>query len=109
MSYSYTRKGLEDQVAINPTIGTLHLLLADTEYYYTLPAGVKKFMAHTRDETPWRLAFTTGHVAAPTEPYYTVPANTRYYEDLIIGTGSIYLFAASDVADKCLEVIYWTG
>lgn len=109
MSYSFTRKGLEDQVAINPTIGTLDIILADTEYRYDLPPGVKKFMAHTRDETPWRLSFTTGQVAAPTEPYFTVPANTRYYEDLIIGTGSIYLFVASSVASKALEVIYWTG
>ena len=109
MAATWDMKSLTDLVAINPTIGTLNLLLADTEYYYTLPAGVKKFLAHTRDESAWRLAFVTGKVATPTEPYFTVPAGARYSEDLIMGTGSIYLFAASDVANKCLEVIYWTG
>lgn len=106
---SWDTKSLQDLVGINPTAGTVGILLANTEYSFTLPVGVKKFFIHTRDESSFRLAFITGSVAASVEPFITVPAGSRYYEDLILGTAARLLYVASPVAGKCLEVIYWTG
>ena len=97
---------------VNPTIYNVTMTVADTEYSQQLSRYTKKFLIHTRDETPFRLAFETGFVATPTEPYFTHPANTRYWEDDVClrvanadWDGTLYF--ASDSAGKVIEIIEW--
>ena len=96
----------------NPTIYNVTMTLADTEYSQQLNQYTKKFLIHTRDESVFRLAFETGHVAAPAAPYLTVLANTRYYEDHIdvyvaIADWDGTLYFASSAAGKVIEIVEW--
>lgn len=97
----------------NPTITNVTMTLADTEYSHQLAQYSNKFLIHTRDESAFRIAFESGHVATPTEPYFTILANSRYWEDEI----DVYiadadwdgtLYFASDSASKIIEIIEWT-
>ena len=88
------------------------MTLEDTEYSQQLSQYTKKFLIHTRDESEFRLAFTTGIVAVPGTPYFPVPSGARYYEDNVFlrvqGTdwdGTLYF--ASDSALKVIEVLEW--
>ena len=97
---------------VNPTIYNVTMTVADIEYSQQLSIYTKKFLIHTRDETEFRLAFETLHVATPTEPYLTIPQGSRYYEDdlfLRVQTtdwnGTIYF--ASDSAAKVIEIVEW--
>ena len=87
------------------------MTLADTEYSQALPAGCKRFLIHTRDESEFRVAFIAGLVAAPTNPYLTVLARKVYYEDWLhlpeaVGARTIYFASAS--ALKIIEIVAWT-
>jgi len=88
------------------------MTLADTEYEYELPENCKTFLLHTRDESAFRLAFETGHVATPTEPYLTILANCRFVEPSIANVTYqgelVTLYFASDDAGKVVELVYWT-
>ena len=88
------------------------MTLADTEYTQELPENTKGFIIHTRDETIFRLAFETGHVATPTEPYFTVVATKAFSTGDIfnytVGGNRLTLYFASTNAGKVIELIYWT-
>jgi len=95
------------EVAANqPQIYNVTMTNADEEYIQGLPVNCKKFLIHTRDESPFRLAFETGKVAAPTEPYFTVLENQVYYEDNL--KVLINLYFASSSAGKVIEIIAWS-
>ena len=98
-------------VARYPVIVNTTMTLANTEYIQVLPENCKGFIIHTRDETVFRLAFETGHVATPTVPYFTIVATKAF------GTGDVFnytfggnlltLFFASPNGGKVIELIYW--
>jgi len=106
MSYSHGTR------ARFPVIVNTTMTLADTEYDQELPENCKGFIIHTRDESSFRLAFETGHVATPIAPYFTVPANRAFGQaELSIDTYggvTLTLYFASDDAGKIIEIIYWT-
>lgn len=100
-------------LARNPTIHNVTMTLANNEYSHQLTQNTKAFDIHTRDESEFRMAFETGHVATPTAPYFTVLQNTRYWKEQIDvyvsdsdWDGTIYF--ASDSTDKVIEVLEWT-
>ena len=94
-------------VSVNTT-----MTLANTEYSQELPENCKGYIIHTRDESVFRLAYATGHVATPTVPYFTVPAGKAYGEDDLsiytYGGVRLTVYFASASAGKIIEIIYWT-
>ena len=107
-----TARSSTGSLPVNPTIYNVTMTLADTEYSQQLSQYTKKFLIHTRDESEFRLAFETLHVATPTEPYLTVRAGSRYFEDglfLRVQTtdwGGILYFASAS-AGKVIEIVEW--
>ena len=101
-----------EAIPFQPYIRTRNITLADTEYSFQFPAGTRRFMVHTRDESEFRLAFESGLVAVPTDPYLTVLDDLRYFSYEVnvapndaAWDGTIYF--ASDDAGKVLEIHYW--
>ena len=99
-------------VSVNPTIYNVTMTLANTEYSQQISQYTKKFTIHTRDESAFRIAFETGHVATPTVPYFTMLANTRIGENdlfLQVATadwdGTLYFASASTL--KVVEIVEW--
>jgi hypothetical protein len=89
-----------------PTIQTVTLTLANTEYSITLPAGTKRFSMQPRTNVDVRFAFVTGKVAAPTEPYATMKSGAPYTEFDILSGARIYF--ASSTAGTVVEVVSWS-
>jgi hypothetical protein len=90
-----------------PTIYTVSMTLADTEYSQALPDDTRKIEFRCRDAVNIRFAYETGKVAAPTEPYRTLLATEVKSEDTIKLSSKILYFACSD-AGKTMEVEVWT-
>ena len=94
-----------------PKIFNLTLTAANTEYNIELPENTRKFLAHTRDESIFRLAFESGKVAGSVAPFFTVLANCRYWEDLIqaidVKEKAITLYFAGPNAGRIIELIAW--
>lgn len=97
---------LEETASRRPAVKNLHMTVANTEYSYQFPKGVKKFTLHCRDGTAFRLAFETGKVALPTEPYFTVLANVAYNEDNL-DVEELHIYFACAAATKVIEIIAW--
>lgn len=95
-----------------PTIVNHTMTNADEEHFEVLPENCKQWIMHTRDETSFRFAFETGHVATPVEPYFTIPASKSLgMGDFFNSTQSgdrVTLYFASAAAGKVIELIYWT-
>lgn len=87
----------------------LTLTTADTEYYWTIPAGCRQFEWQCRTEAAVRHAFETGKVATPVAPYKTLKAGDYYYSGLL-GTKSASrrLYFASATAGVVIEGEIWT-
>lgn len=100
------KEELEDTASRRPAIKNVTMTLANTEYRYQFPKGVKKFLLHCRDGTAFRLAFRTGKVALPTEPYFSIPANGAYNEDNL-DVKELHIYFACGVAAKVIEIIAW--
>lgn len=98
-------------VARVPTITNVTMTNLDTEYEHILGLHTKKFMVHTRDESAFRLAYETGHVATPVAPYLTILDSCRYYEEDINNeypaADLLTLYFASDSAGKVIEIVEW--
>jgi hypothetical protein len=92
--------------ATTPVVYNVTMTNADTEYSQALPANTKKFLIHTRDESSFRFAFVTGKVATPTAPWLTILAGSRYFEDMVYTSATLYF--ASAVAGKIIEVVAWS-
>ena len=99
-------------VSVEPTIYNVTMTVADTQYSQQLSQYTKKFMIHTRDESSFRLAFATGHVAASVAPFITVPSGCRYDEpDTVLRVATAdwngTLYFASAEALKVIEIVEW--
>lgn len=95
------------KVSTTPTIYNVTLTNANQEYSQALPTGTKKFTVKERNGNPFRLAFVTGQVAAPTAPYVNMLSNQVYWEDHLYLTG-VTLYLAAPIAGRVIEVIAWT-
>ena len=89
-----------------PSLTTLTLTLADTEYSYEFPAWVKQFSVKARTDVAVRIAYVTGKVAVPTDPYQTISAGCEFEEDNILGAKGVPLkvYFASSSAGMVLEI-----
>jgi len=92
--------------ATTPVVYNVTMTNANAEYSQALPANTKKFLIHTQDETAFRFAFVTGKVATPTAPWLTVLAGSRYFEDMVLTSATLYFASAS--AGKIIEVVAWS-
>lgn len=92
--------------ATNPAIFNVTMAAANKEYSQVLPANTKRFLIQTRDQSAFRLAFESGHVATPTEPYLTV--TTQPYPEEDVKPSHLTLYFASASTDKVIEIVAWT-
>lgn len=90
-----------------PTPYNVEMTDADYEYSQVLPIGTKAFGIHTRDGSPFRLAYVPDKVATPTEPYISVPANVQEGMEGLDLTAFITLYFASSSAGKTVEIERW--
>lgn len=92
----------------------VHLVAADTEYSWQVPAGVKWIKLHSRDGTAIRMATERGVVAVPSaNNYFTIiSADVDAYaggevemSNLDIHDPDMFLYFASGTANKFVEII----
>jgi len=95
-------------ISSKPTILTVTLTDADTEYSVDLPDGTRRFTMQPRSNDDVRFAFESGKVATPTEPYATMKAGAPYTEegDMCLHNFTVYL--ASSVAGVQVEIVCWS-
>lgn len=101
--------GKVDPNVATPTVYSVTLTAANTEYSQALPANCRGFEFLTRTAFDTRFAFMTGKVAAPTEPYMTLKSGSSYSSYPIAqgaSPGTIYL--ASATAGVVIEILAWT-
>ncbi len=79
--------------------------LANTEYVWQLPVGIKRFTLHVRDGTAIRISTERNKVVNYNEPYWTQAANSSWSEwDLNIEEDKFLYFACA-LAGKTIEII----
>ncbi len=102
---SVTTDGLKP--ATSMTLYTVTMTTADTEYSQALPAGCKRFRLSMRGaDAAYRLAYTTGKVAAPTEPYYAAAVGEVIDVDGIAAALTLYL--ACGTGGKVIQIEAWS-
>jgi hypothetical protein len=94
--------------ATSMTLYTVDMTTADTEYSQALPAGCKRFRLSMRSaDAAYRLAYTTGKVAAPTEPYYAAAVGEVIDVDGIALAAQTLYFACG-AAGKVIQIEAWS-
>lgn len=110
MAYNDTEDAAGRQViavvphCTTPALYTVTMTTQNVEYSQALPAGTKKFTIVSRDGTPFRLAYVTDKVAAPTDPYRTVVSKG---EDNL-NAAALTLYFACSAAGKVVEIEAWS-
>ena len=93
--------------ATSMTLYTVAMTTADTEYSQALPAGCKRFRLSLRSaDASYRLAYTTGKVAAPTDPYYAAAVGEVIDVDGIEAALTLYL--ACGTGGKVNQIEAWS-
>jgi len=89
-------------------VATIKFDVADKEYAWQFPPGMKTFSMHSRSGNAVRISHTQGTVTPSVEPYFTLKANTAYSQDDLniksIQPPPTFYFACS-VATEVLEII----
>jgi hypothetical protein len=93
-----------DQVA-NPTITSLALTLANTEYNMTLPAGTRQFSIKSRTDSLIKIAYLTGQMSTN---YVIMYPGSTYFRERIRRSTPLTMYFTSSKASDVLEVEYWT-
>lgn len=97
-----------------PTIYNLTLAAADTEYSFSLPAGVVGLMFKSRNGLDIRWAWATGKVATPTAPFATLEAGQIYnlpasaVAGIASGSPPVLYLATDDAGGDVAEIEVWT-
>lgn len=86
-----------------PTIATVSMTSANTEYSYTFPAGTKRFMIGLRGYANMKIAFTEGESGST---YRTIKTGSVYYEDSAKVGGSTIYFQSPN-ASQTAEIQIW--
>lgn len=91
-----------------PTLYTVNMTNANTEYPQALPANCKKFQVILRGDTPpkFRLAFATSKVAASTEPFLEIPAGGGYTVEGVLAN-SVTVYLACSTAAQVAQIECW--
>lgn len=90
--------------AENPSVATLDLTLANTEYSHVFPSGLKRFVIQNRFSKTVQLSYVTGF----TTVYWTLFPGQSYSEENLDTTGTLTIYAKSTVAGQLLEILAWT-
>lgn len=93
-------------VLMSPTLYSITLTTADTEYSQALPAGLRALSFKARTNVAIRWAFATGKVATPTDPYETLQAGQTYFKENLV-SAAVTLYLASATAGTVVEVEVW--
>lgn len=91
-----------------PSMQSVTLTNANTQYSLVLPRGTKRYELFTNHASgAFRFAYETGKVAGPTEPYYNVPNGFVFNVDGLDFTDPVTIYLASDTAGLIVNVHYW--
>lgn len=91
-----------------PSLNSLTLTNADTEYSLVIPRGTKKFSVFTNHASgAFRFAWESGKVASPTEPYVNVANGLSYTEEDLDTKENLTMYLASSTAGLVVVVSYW--
>lgn len=88
-----------------PTLNTVDVVAADTEYAYVMTGEVTSFTVECRQSSIVRYAFVTGKVAASTEPYLTLKSGVAHDWSGISWTNPT-IYVASTTAGVSVEIPY---
>lgn len=91
--------------SFTPTIVATTLIIADTEYAYTMPAGTGTFFIQVKNGGAVRFAYQTG--ATATEDCLRIGANGFYSREAILNSASYTLYFRSLVAGTIVAVESW--
>lgn len=79
--------------------------LANTEYTFSLPSGIKNFSFQTREGGLIKVAKTLGQSGIT---YFSIYPGVTYNIESVTGNSTITIYVQSPKASQTLEVIYWT-
>jgi len=91
-----------NMAGVTPTVASLTLTLANTEYGYKLPVGTTAFTIQARTSADVKMA-TTALASGTT--YMTVKAGASYSQDSLTTEANLYFQTAS--AGTVMEIISW--
>ncbi len=97
-----------DPITSTPTVYSVTLTNANTEYSQALPANCRGFEFQAGGDVAIRFAFVTGKVATPTAPYMDLKAGDYYFSyPLNQGASPSTLYFASGIAATVVQVLAW--
>lgn len=94
-------------VVETPTLYTITMTDADTEYSQLLPSSTRKIRFQCRTANDVRYAYVTGKVAGSTAPFSTLKSGAVYTENDLDLSG-VTLYVACAAAAKVVELEVWT-
>jgi hypothetical protein len=83
-------------------VAEVSLLLANTEYTYTLPAGTKSFQLQARGNAVIKMRKTAAG------PYWTFYPGQPYFPSNIVSSSTITLILESNQASTIVEIVSWS-
>lgn len=93
--------------AQTPTVDTLSMPAANTEYFYTLPTGTKQFSIKVRGpRTLLKVAFNSGDIALGT--YFTVNSGKSYNQKSVNINSNLPIYFEAGKSNTTIEILYWT-
>lgn len=92
-------------VISTPTIQNISIVLANTEYIVTIPAGTRKFELKVRDSVQMKLAYVVGQSGTN---YITIKPGVRYYQEDLMLSSSLVIYVQLLKPNQTLEVLAWS-
>jgi hypothetical protein len=91
-----------------PTIATLTMTSANTEYVYNVPANVHYILFKLRDPgTNLFMSYAKGVVASQTNPYMTIPAGSSKEINSTNLPAGLPIYFATGSSSMTLEIETW--
>lgn len=89
----------------NPTVATVSMALAGTEYSYVLPTNCKQFMIKLRGSGTLQFSYVSGESGTT---YMEIPRYCFYAESDLNLNAATTLYFQSSSASQVAELIVWT-
>lgn len=93
-----------NSLATTPTIANVAIPTANTEVFYILPSGSKRFAIQNRNDGIIKLAYAAGTSGSV---YYTVWPGDEFAEDNIQYAATITIYMQSPKAVQTVEIRSW--
>ena len=91
--------------ASNPLLSNMSILLANTEYSFSLPAGTKQFEFRSRLGAKLQIAYTSGDTGSI---FKTIWSGCLYSETGLLLTASLDIYVQGSKPNDVLEILSWT-